>query len=162
MSGRINTNSLLKNNAYKNGGVVGDNAFNSSSTAMRVDPTLSDRYDFATTEDIVLLNERKDNAEKLYEIFINSPFKEKYMKGTEVVKIDKEDILKIFYYCKQHLEKEKSLSTYEMIIAINEFFDFNYDYVFKKILSIKMRSELYADLCRMGKIKVNEEEERLF
>jgi hypothetical protein len=43
---------------------------------MTVSPVVSDQYDYALTEDIVLLNERKDTAEKIYEIWVNSPFYE--------------------------------------------------------------------------------------
>ena len=54
------------------------------------------------TEDIVLLNERKDTAEKLYKIYQEAPFAEKYkVKESNVIKIPKEDIIKVFYYTKE-------------------------------------------------------------
>ena len=42
------------------------------------------------------------------------------------------------------------LSAYEMVIAINEFFDFNYDYVVKKVLSPKIKAEILADYYNNG------------
>ena len=44
----------------------------------------------------------------------------------------------------------KTLSAYEMVIAINEFFDFNYDYVVKKVLSPKIRTEILEDYYHNG------------
>ena len=70
MAERIHTSKVL-NNSYFSGNNV-DTDF-SSSSPMTVSPVVADQYDFALTEDPVLLQERKDTAEKLYEIFIKSP-----------------------------------------------------------------------------------------
>jgi hypothetical protein len=160
--GRIDTLSLIKNNSYKNGGVISDNSYNSSSK-MVVDPTMYDRYDFAMTDDIVLLNERKETNEILYNIFHDSSWGKKYMKDNEISKINKEDIHNVFYYCKNELLKNKNLSIFEMLIAINEFFDFNYNYIFKNVLSVKLKAELYNDLYKLGYMENKEDlEEQLF
>jgi hypothetical protein len=37
------------------------------------------------------------------------------------------------------------LSAFETIIAINEFFDFNYEYVVKNVISSKMMAEILED-----------------
>lgn len=159
---RIDTLSLIKNNPYKNGGVVTDNSYNSYSK-MAVDPTMYDRYDFALTDDIVLLNERKETNETLYEIFHDSSWGKKYMKENEVCKINKEDIQNVFYFCKNELLKVKNISIFELLIAINEFFDFNYDYIFKNVLSVKLKAELYDDLYKLGYMDNQEDlEEQLF
>jgi len=39
---------------------------------------------------------------------------------------------------------------YEMVIAINEFFEFNYDYIVKKVLSPKIRAEILEDYYNNG------------
>ena len=50
-----------------------------------------------------------------------------------------ENIEEVFNYTKTELDKVKKLNPIELIIAINEFFDFNYDYVYKKVLTPKMK-----------------------
>jgi hypothetical protein len=37
-----------------------------------------------------------------------------------------------------------------MVIAINEFFDFNYDYIVKKVLSPKLKSEILEEYYHNG------------
>ena len=152
---RINTTKTLSNDGYfssvDNGGDFGQQQ-------MAVSPVVSDQYDYALTEDIVLLNERKDTAEKLYEIWVESPFYEQY-NGIQdpdapptktTPKIPKEEISKIFYYIKNKLQEKKKLTMYEMVIAINEFFEFNYDYIVKKVLSPKIRAEILEDYYNNG------------
>lgn len=46
---------------------------------------------------------------------------------------------------KENLAKQKKLSAYETVLAINEFFDFNYDFIVKKVLSSKMLAEILED-----------------
>ena len=120
---------------------------------MEVSPVIADQYDYALTEDIILLNERKDNSKILYDIWINSPFIKDYSVDTSVYnvpKIPKDDIKKIFYYMKNKLQEVKPLSSYEIVLAINEFFDFNYDYIVKKVLSPKIISEILEEYYNNG------------
>ena len=125
---------------------------------MSVSPLVSDQYDYAMTDDIVLLNERNDTQQKLYDIWIVSPYVKQFTPIIisedplvyNIPKIPKEDISKIFYYMKNKLQEVKVLSAYEMVIAINEFFDFNYDYVVKKVLSPKIKAEILADYYNNG------------
>lgn len=94
------------------------------------------------TDDIVLLHERKDTEEILYNIWINSPYAKQYEVNSStfvIPKIPKEEISKIFYYMKNKLAEVKTLSAYEMVIAINEFFNFNYDYVVKKYYHLNLK-----------------------
>ena len=51
---------------------------------------------------------------------------------------------------KTKLQEIKTLSAYEIVIAINEFFDFNYDYIVKKVLSPKIKSEILEDYYNNG------------
>lgn len=147
---RINTTKTLSNDNY-----FANNDYNTElqQQKMEVSPMVSDQYDYVLTEDIVLLNERKDTANKLYDIWINSPFAKQYMVNVSIYnvpKIPKDNISQIFYYMKNELSKLKSLSAYETVIAINEFFDFNYDYVVKKVLSPKIRAEILNEYYNNG------------
>jgi hypothetical protein len=93
------------------------------------------------TDDIELLNDRKNSAELIYEIFVSSQYNDGrfLIKDTSIIKIPKENIEEVFNYTKTELDKVKKLNPIELIIAINEFFDFNYDYVYKKVLTPKMK-----------------------
>ena len=147
---RINTNKTLSNDNY-----FSNNDFNPDlqQQRMEVSPVIADQYDYALTEDIILLNERKDNSKILYDIWINSPFIKDYSVDTSVYnvpKIPKDDIKKIFYYMKNKLQEVKPLSSYEIVLAINEFFDFNYDYIVKKVLSPKIISEILEEYYNNG------------
>lgn len=147
---RINTTKTLSNDNY-----FANNDYNPDlqQQKMEVSPVVADQYEYALTEDIVLFNERKDTANKLYEIWEKSPFVTQYSVNTSIYnvpKIPKEDISKIFYYMKNKLQELKTLSAYETVIAINEFFDFNYDYVVKKVLSPKIRTEILEDYYQNG------------
>lgn len=140
MNDRIQTNKVL-NNGYFNG----NNAEDIKNSKIAVSPLVSDNYQESVTEDIVQLNDRKDTEEKIYEIFKSSPYAKEYMKDNSIKKIAKKDIFSLFYYIKERLEKVKPLSAYEFVIAVNEFFDFSYTYIVSKVLSPKMKSEIYKD-----------------
>lgn len=140
--GRINTAKVL-HNSYFSGEAV-DTDFNSS--PMVISPLVADQYEYALTDDIVLLQERKDTAEKLYEIFINSPYAEKFKAKDGIsIKIPKDSIAEVFKYTKDELKKVKTLTASEIVIAINEFYDFNYEFVYKKVLTPMMKQELLED-----------------
>jgi hypothetical protein len=46
---------------------------------------------------------------------------------------------------KDELYKIKTITAFETVIAINEFFDFNYDLIYKKVLSPQMKTEILED-----------------
>ena len=163
MADRIHTSKVL-NNSYFSGNNV-DSDF-SSSSPMTVSPLVADQYDFALTEDPVLLQERKDTAEQLYKIFMDSPYSKKYKSENGVItKIPKEKIPEIFEYTKKELAKIKQLTAMEVVIAINEFYDFNYDHVYKKVLTPQMKQEILEDYYNNMGMKTRMDEgasERLF
>lgn len=147
---RINTSKFLSNDDYFS---AVDYSSSLSDQAMSVSPLVSDQYDYALTEDIVLLNERKDTAEQLYNIWVKSPYVHIYSPDkdhTQMNKIPKDKISEIFYYMKKELQKVKTINAYEMVLAINEFFDFNYNYVVDKVLSPKIKAEILEDYYNNG------------
>jgi hypothetical protein len=74
------------------------------------------------------------------------------------MKIPKDSISEVFNYVKDELLNIKKLNPIELIISINEFFDFNYDYVYRKVLTPKMKQELLEDYYKNEGVKkqVNE------
>lgn len=130
----------ILNNSYNQGG--NDQVFTSS---IKIDPAVSDRYDESTTEDPALLIERKETQEEIFQIFISSPYAKKYP-IENLKKIEKNDITKVFYYVKEELDKIRKLSAYELVLAINEFFDFNYNVIWHDVLSVELKGEILEDL----------------
>ena len=139
MEHRIQTSKVLNNSYFE--GTKMETEYNSQ-RPMVVHSAVSEQYDYAVTDDIVLLNERKDTAEKIYEIFKKSKFSDKYKPDT---KIPKEDIAEVFNYTRKELEKVKTLTAIEEVIAINEFYEFNYDYVYKNVLTPQMKQAILED-----------------
>ena len=121
---------------------------------------VASQYDFATTDDPELLTDRKDTAEIIYKIFVDSSYNDGrfLIEGTQVMKIPKDSINEVFNYVKDELLSIKKLNPIELIISINEFFDFNYDYVYRKVLTPKMKQELLEDYYKNEGVKkhVNE------
>ena len=138
----INTTKTLSNDGYFSGG---SENLSASARAIAISPMVDDRYQESVTEDPVLLQDRLDTDQKLYEIFNNAPWKDNYIEADGLIKIPKEDISKVFGYTREKLSKIKKLTAYEMVIAINEFYDFNYEYVVKKVLSPKIVAEILDD-----------------
>lgn len=162
MAGIINTGKVL-NNAWIQG-----TAESSSPGSISIDPSMEKQYDYALTSDPILLQERKDTQEKLYEIFKESPWFEKYggnigPNGIPIPKkIDKNDVVELFYYMKEKLDNVKKLNVSEVIIAINEFFELNYDEIVNKVLSVPLKSKLYEELYEEHQEKMDVDQEKLF
>ena len=76
---------------------------------------------------------------------MSSPYAKKYP-IENLKKIEKNDITKVFYYVKEELDKIRKLSAYELVLAINEFFDFNYNVIWYDVLSVELKGEILEDL----------------
>lgn len=154
---RINTAKTLHNSYFD--GKNYDLNFNNN-TPIQVHSDVADQYDYAVTVDPELLNDRKDSAEIIYQIFMDSSLSDGRfsVEGSQVIKIPKDSIGTVFNYVKNELMKVKKLNPIELVIAINEFFDFNYDFVYRKVLTPQMKQELLEDYYKNEGIKkqVNE------
>lgn len=154
---RINTAKTLHNSYFdgKNYDLNFDN-----NAPMSVHQDVASQYDYATTDDPELLTDRKDTAEIIYKIFMDSSLSDGRftIEGTQVIKIPKDSIADVFNYVKDELLKVKRLNPIELVIAINEFFDLNYDFVYRKVLTPKMKQELLEDYYKNEGVKkqVNE------
>ena len=153
---RINTAKTLHNSYFD--GKNYDLNFNN--TAISVLPAVESQYDYATTDDPELLTDRKDTAEIIYKIFMDSSLSDGRftLEGTQITKIPKDSIPDVFNYVKDELLKVKQVGPIELVIAINEFFDFNYDWIYRKVLTPKMKQELLEDYYKNEGVKrqVNE------
>lgn len=148
--GRINTSKMLSNNGYFTSVDFGENV---SKQSLKPSPVIDEQYDFAMTEDIVQLLDRQETADILYKIWQDSTYRQQFKEtspGTNAPKIPKEHIQEIFYYMKGKLIEQKKISTQELVMAINEFFGFNYEYIVKKVLSPKMMAEIIEEYYNNG------------
>lgn len=166
MAGIINTSAVF-NNKWNSGENV--QAF---SGTISVHPDLDKTYDYVLTSDPVLLQERKQIQEVLYDIFKESPFYSKYdgkkpgkEPGTFIAcakKIEKSDIEDLFYYMKEKIEQIQQLNISELIMHICEFFDLDYSHVIKKVLTVPLRAQLYRETYVSGHKKIIDETDALF
>ena len=67
---------------------------------------------------------------EIYKIFEDSPYYEKYKNPKRV---DKNDMLKMYYYFKDAIVKIKDFTAMEIFIGFAEFFQINYDQLYGEI-----------------------------
>lgn len=141
---RINTYKTLHNSYFDADNY--DTTFNNN-IPMRVHSDVADQqYDYATTDNADVLNDRKDTEELIYQIYLESPYSDgRFINKDQLIRVPKDCIEEVFNYFKNKLESEKKLSPRDLIICINEFFDFNYEYVYKKVLTPKFKADLLED-----------------
>jgi len=114
------------NNSYNSG----DIDYESFSLPMKVDDRVFDLYKDVLSENIVEERTLKILDDKIYEIFSISPFYDKYKNPKRV---DKNDLVKMYYYFKEKLLKENTFSSIQMFIGFAEFFQINYDQLYGEI-----------------------------
>ncbi len=116
----------IVNNSY-NTGEIKYEAFNGK---MKVADRVNELYEDQLSENLIDIRLQNDLAEEMYILFLDSPFYEKY-KNTK--KIEKSDLLDIYYYFKEILIKKNLYSLSQIFIAIAEFFQINFNQLHKQI-----------------------------
>lgn len=114
------------NNSY-NTGEIEYEAFTGS---MKIDDRVASRYEDQHSENMFETQTLKTLNEEIYRIFLESPFHEKYKNPKRV---DKGDMVKMYYFFKDKLLKEKAYSNAQIFMAFAEFFQINYDQLYKEI-----------------------------
>ena len=119
-----------------------------TTSAISVSPLVSHLYQESVSEDITDLYQSKINDEMMYELFVESPFYEKYKTSTK--KIDKADAYDIYVYFRDKLiEKNANLNIIQIFFAIMEFFEFNYDKMYNDVISINDKSQILESLANV-------------
>lgn len=162
--GRIHTEKVL-GNSWNSGSAE----IEQLTGQIRINDAVEKQYDFSVTDDPVALQDKIDTEKIVYDVFKNSPYFEKYGGYAQdssipvVQKINRNDIIDLFYYMKTHIDAVKHLPPSELIMQIGEFFDLNYDYLINTVISVRFKSELLGELYSKGIKKNNvDEQERLF
>ena len=114
------------NNSYNSGNIN----YEDFSGTIKIDDKISSLYDDQLGEHIAELHVLKMLDEEIYDIFLESPFYEKYKNPK---RIDKGDMIKMYYYFKEKLTKQRKFSPSEIFIAFAEFFQINYDQLYTEV-----------------------------
>lgn len=116
-----------------------------TTSAITISPFVSHLYQESVSDDISDLYQSKITDEMMYDLFIESPFYEKYKNSTK--KIDKADSYEIYVYFRDLLSKKiPNINIIQIFFAIMEFFEFNYDKMYNDIISINDRSKILETL----------------
>lgn len=114
------------NNSY-NTGEIEYEAFTGS---MKIDDRVASLYEDQHSENMFEVRTLKELNDRIYELFKESPYHEKYKNPKRV---DKGDMVKMYYYFKELLVKDKSYSNSQIFMGFAEFFQINYDQLYNEI-----------------------------
>jgi len=108
--------------------------------------------------DIIEYRTKQLINEKIYEIFLESVYYEKYKNPKRV---DKNDMIKMYYFFKIALSKIKNFSAMEIFIGFAEFFQINYDQLYSEI-RILDKEAILKELSEKYVLKDRIKTKRLF
>ena len=137
----FNGNTEIINNSYEDVDYTNDRF---TARTLSINPMITENYKETLSEDLDEVYNLKQLEESLNELYINSPWFEKYQKN--IKKIEKADISKIYYYFKEHLMNTKMYGIVPVFCSICEFFDFNYKYVYNDVISMKDKAAILEAL----------------
>jgi hypothetical protein len=126
-----------------------NNSFNSGEieyqvfrTPIRIDDRVAGQYRESWSETIVEDRTIKLLEARLFQEFENSEFFEKYKNPKRV---DKSDMIKMYYFFKEKLLDERAFSDVEIFIGFAEFFQINYDQLYAQV-GVKDKEGLIREL----------------
>jgi len=128
----------ILNNSYN----TGEQNYEDFSGTMKVHDSVFSLYEDQLGENIIEHRTLKMLDDELYAIFEQSPYFEKYKKPKRA---DGNDRIKMYYYFKERLLKEKKYSNMEIFIAFAEFFQVNYDQLYNEV-SVLDKENLLREL----------------
>jgi len=114
------------NNSYNTGEIE----YEAFSGTMKIDDRVASRYSDQHSDNMFEVLALKSLNDEIYKIFLESPYHEKYKNPKRV---DKSDMVKMYYYFKERLVKEKSYSSSQIFMGFAEFFQINYDQLYGEI-----------------------------
>jgi hypothetical protein len=144
----------IMNNSYNSGDIDFENFIQ----PMKIDDRVYDIYKDVLAEDIVEERTFKILDNKIYELFLNSPFYQKYKTPKRV---DKSDLVKMYYFFKETLSKENTFTSVQIFMGFAEFFQVNYDQLYEEI-GVLDKEGLLRELNEKYKIKNKIKTKKLF
>lgn len=116
----------ILNNSYNTGEIE----YEPFSGVMKIDDRVASLYEDQYSENMFETRTVKALNEEIYKLFLKSPFHEKYKNPKRV---DKGDMVKMYYYFKEILVKAKAYSNAQIFMGFAEFFQINYDQLYNEI-----------------------------
>lgn len=114
------------NNSYNQG----EQTYEDFGSTMKVHDSVFNLYEDQLGDNIVENRTLKMLDEEMYEIFVASPYYEKYKK---IKRADGNDRIKMYYYFKEQLLKKRKYTNMEIFIAFAEFFQVNYEQLYAEV-----------------------------
>ena len=142
------------NNSYNTGEIE----YEVFSATIKIDDRVSHLYEDQYSENMFEIRTIKTLNEKIYKLFLESPFYEKYKNPKRV---DKGDMVKMYYYFKEILVKAKSFSNAQIFMGFAEFFQINYDQLYNEI-GVLDKEGLLRELNDHKGMKSKRKTKRLF
>ena len=144
----------ILNNAY-NTGEIDHQAFTQT---IKIDAKVIGQYKENTSDNIIGVRTQKMLEDQMYLHFKNSEFFEKYKVPKRV---DKSDMIKMYYFFKGFLIKERTFSNIEIFIGFAEFFQINYDQLYTEI-GVRDKEEILHELHDSKSLKNKIKTKKLF
>ena len=116
----------ILNNSYN----TGDINYEAFTHVLKVDDRITHLYKDELSDNLVEQRTIKLLDERIFYYFELSPFYEKYKTPK---KVDKNDLVKMYYYFKDKLIRENSFTIAQIFMAFAEFFQVNYDLLYSEI-----------------------------
>ena len=107
----------------------GETGYQEFTVGIKLDSKISSLYD-DQLGDVIMHRARQIMNDAVYKIFEDCPWHEKYKNPKRV---DKTDMVKMYYYFKERIMKIQKFSNMEMFIGFAEFFQINYDQLYGEV-----------------------------
>lgn len=120
---------------------------------IEIDPKLRDRYEETTSENIEDVYTRKHLYNDLMNMYMKSKYYEKY--GQDCKKIERRDMMDVYYTFKEQLMEKKDYSLAQVVCAIAEFFEMNYKTLYNDVLSLEDKARVIEDLQEIYGLESN-------
>jgi len=121
--------------------------------AIEIDPKLRERYEETTSENIEDVYVRKHLYNDLMNLYMKSKYYEKY--GQNNKKIERRDIMDVYYTFKEQLMAKSEYSLVQVVCAIAEFFELNYKILYNDILSLEDKAAVIEGLEELYGLESN-------
>jgi len=125
-----NTNEFIKDKIIDNSFNRGEQGYTDFGPTIKVHDSVAGMYNDQLGENIIENRILKNLNEDFYQIFIASPYYEKYKKPKRA---DASDRVIMYYYFKDKLLAHSKYSLYDIFITFAEFFQVNYDQFWSEI-----------------------------
>lgn len=136
------THIMFEDKILNNSFNTGEIEYQEFNFPMKVDDRVAGQYKSELSENIIEVHVLKMLEDNIYALFLNSKYYEKYKNPK---KVDKSDMIKMYYFFKDDLQKQNSYSAVEIFIGFAEFFQVNYEQLYGEV-SVKDKENLLKEL----------------